>query len=317
MARQRWRGATGGSLTVRDGRRDSWLQLRLAGLTVVFGLLAVVASPVGLPVVVLLMVAFALLAAAEQAAGPHAWRLDEEGLHELGRFGVLRSHPWSTLGEVTAGETTITIETVDGAVALPRDAAHAELLLRRLQTASEPVDAAAAPAVEPEQIAAWLGIGLEGELVLGASRHERSLIGFAAMLVGGPVLMLLLAGQLGWHQWLAVLLGGGVMGLALWRSFAPVRLTPYGIYRGRRLVAHWDEVLAPLEEFDSELRTTTGSFPLGDVHRVRVLRAVRRVVEAREAGAAMPRMDGIPDTALSPAEDVSVASERGLSVAGQ
>jgi hypothetical protein len=179
----------------------------------------------------------------------------------------------------------------------------------RERVASAP---APAGAIAPEQIAGWLKIGMDDSLSLDKSVWQRVLIGLLftvwGVWVAAPAWQragwLLPLGSVAWLVWILKVVTGP----------ESLILTPDGIeHFGRRY--GWDEVEGcDQRRAGTFLQLEERAIKLNGPHVERVRHAVEQLLAARAEGALLPRMADVPDHALSRAESIDVAAERGISL---
>ena len=300
------------SVTVRDVRRNGRLTLRLLGGGVAGAWLAVACEPESWMVGLLLPLGGAVAAwlLERRVASPWAWRLDVTGLHEMWFGGRRVVHPWSSIREVVEHPREIVIRTDTGLITVPRQGSDAEALLQRLRE-RDAVPVEHAP-IRPEQIAEWLGIAPDSDIPTPA---DRSWIPLAAALLLMVVFAVLV---LNTYFGPVVVMAAFALIYSVQDRLSDVRVTPYGFYNRGRLVGRWADVAGPLGgQHRNELRLLGKTWVLAYNQREPVERTIDRVLEARRAGVEISRLDGVPDTAISPAEHDPISAELGLSRADE
>lgn len=245
-----------------------------------------------------------------------AWNLLPSGIALQHRHGRVRVVPWEMVREVeeTADAVVVVTETETLRFAGRRKdhpLLAAALRERMAQRTAAPV------AVPPEQVAAWLGIGLDGAIRLRRRWWQR--LGGATLFGGLAVffLAMLLQSDDPFVPWQALvpLLCYGPLAFVAARPHEVI-VTPHGLWgRGVRLA--WDEV-----EHVERPRDLRQAYIISGADRAiilhgpdaaRVCDAAEQVIAARERGDLLPRLADVPEHALSRAETAEIAAERGLS----
>jgi hypothetical protein len=186
--------------------------------------------------------------------------------------------------------------------------------------------------VPAEEVAQWLGVGVDGALVCDSTQFRDIATLRRAALTGAVLLSLLNAVRIvtGHADWMAAI------GFPGWLLLAALQLAELAVIRGH----HIQDLRATPTELD--VRTEAGwrkyawssfqsvqrsgnvwvaSTADGDLwlptdlpHLPTLLSAIRHAIDARQRGLALPRMSAdIPDSALSRAGSDDVSIERGLS----
>ncbi len=248
--------------------------------------------------------------------------VDDDGLTEHYPLGWRRRLPWSQVTELGQSPDSATL--LAGTRRLTLDAglcdwrALAERCREQLEPGAGPAPEAAS--VAPDEVAEWLGLSPGEEFV--------SRVPARAAVVGSLWLVALVVG-LAWpavhggHPYWGPLLTIAILSWrpGRWRrSVREARADAQGLrFRvpsGWRDVG-WDDLLEVRDNSEPRVvQTRRGEFWLtSDLPgRDRLLAAMRRAIEAREHGAALPRLAAsAPDAALSRVTDTPPDAERGLS----
>lgn len=251
-------------------------------------------------------------------------RSDARGLRECYPLGLGRRLDWDALVGVDLREDGATVHGPGRDIELAPPLADWLLLATQCARAAGVVDGGAAVLeLPPGEVATWLHLPADGELVCRSRHHRlhgwRLLAGWTCVsLVGlslGPVLALplLLAAVVGW--WF-----GGRLGRRRGQRVDEVRAT------GTELEVHSDTgwhryAWGGLRQLTTLYEFRVVSTPDGDLwlppdltDRDRLLFAMRQAIDARQQGQALPRLTaGVPETALSLARSGTTEADRGLS----
>jgi len=236
---------------------------------------------------------------------PLGWRLDDEGLHELWRFGRRRTHPRESLIAVRLDRDGYVLETTRGPVPIAYPRAAMALMTRINRAVPAPPSG---ELVSPAEIADWLGIGHDESLVTGMTDELRAGVALLPLVAG-----MVVAFGVPYVALLPVA-AGVLLSRLVYQVAEPVRITPYGFFRRGRRVLSWDDITEPIGHYDGTLTANGLTIPLSDDINGRVAECVERILAAKRTGARLASDVDVPDTGLSLAEPNVEAAERGLSV---
>lgn len=237
------------------------------------------------------------------------YRLDRDGLHVV-RYGCRERHfSWDTIQAVDETSNSLVVRTSGGELRISNDLPAAFHLAEQLRrNLGEP------PAEQTElsasQLETWLGLA-PGE-VWTTGLQPRARFGIGAGLVGAGLVVMLNAGS-PFQVWMLCVALSWVVTL-LPQVAQPLEISAWGVRKGKRFAAAWDDVIGSrLTDGECTLRTVHGEISFGGAHARAVHDAVQRLLEAKQAGAVLPRLADIPDSAISRAESVEMSAERGIS----
>ena len=270
-------------------------------------------------------------------------RIDARGLRLVNLFGCgRRLCRWDEVRDVVVDDSGLTLHKVRGEVRLDanlRDFPHLASQCRRAigREAVEEAPREDRADVAAEEVARWLGVSGDGVLECASSvfRGIEPFVRFILVpfLLCIPFLaiQILLSGR-GWQAFFAGLMPGLIPILA-WRFLSvnsrgrrtsKVRATPTTL--AVRTDAGWRQhAWGSFENLFQVGGLWVATTVDGDVwlpkdltHLDTLLAAIRKAIDARRDGFALPRMGAdVPDAALSRAASAEVTVERGLSRADE
>jgi hypothetical protein len=246
------------------------------------------------------------------------------GLGEVQRDGRRRFHPWSTVRAVTETETAVVVTTDHGTLRFAGPAAERQPLAEALANV-RPASTTSGEVLSPEEIGEWLGLDVGEVLELKPEAPEyqtmNRVLGFSVV-----VLLLSLLGDLRAGRWAELYLPLFVLLNTLnIRRLSPFKtattVSVFGIDSADEHLT-WEEVdnvtdvptgeIVQIPPF-ALIHAGNRSVQIDGPHRERVVNAVRQLLEAKQAGAVLPRLGGVPDSAISRTESVDLPADRGLS----
>jgi hypothetical protein len=272
-------------------------------------LIIAVYSVVGMPFLWPLWLGLAVLLPLTVLAMPYGWRLDERGLYELRFLRRPRLIPIESIRHLESDATEIRIETDQGTLCLSHELRGIRSLVAQLRVLRGEREVVGGTEVSPEQVAEWLGIEVDGHRVCGLTRASRA----ARYLLSALALVLLFGPMRGTSNFLPFALLVPVMFWLGWRNDRCTLVTAHGLLLGDGRFVPWEAVNGVPEH--GVVATDYGTVLLVGPSVSRVAGAIQRIINAREAGAVLPRMTEIPDHAISRAESAEVSAERGISAA--
>jgi hypothetical protein len=240
----------------------------------------------------------------------YALSVDDDGIREFFLGQPPRLHPWETVGPVqTDGRGCVISPRLLTQYRLSWSVPGARELLTEIER-HRPPEPGEVTTIEPEQVAEWLGIALDESLVVRAPKMQRNMMVISCAAVIGAVMLVVRLGP-PYLAWMCL----GQLGLLMltWQNVLKrFSATPWGLRQGRKEVA-WHDVLG---RSVWHVQTRQGSLYLpGGENSERVVSTIQRILDARRAGAVLPRMTDVPEHALSRADSVEVSAERGISPA--
>ncbi|MBI2297721.1 MAG: hypothetical protein HYU66_01995 [Armatimonadetes bacterium] len=264
-----------------------------------------------------------------------AIHVNRRGISEIMRFGWRRRYPWDCVEQVESRDDGARIHTTRGTIEVGPGVQGGRLLLDRvIAELDQRREQSTSPTVSPQQIAAWLGIGPEETLVVESQaspkqRRQGILIGGGCLgaLVGVPLVILGFAqggGALWWpigSVWLVSV--GLTMAKLSGLEVLRIEASAEGLYvvrrRGMARLA-WSAIQT-ISRFGEARQAPVWRLVAGKVTvllsendpcAARLIHAIQQALDARRGGAALPRMSGASDAAISPVS-ASVSAERGVS----
>jgi hypothetical protein len=238
------------------------------------------------------------------------WRVDDDGVHEVRHGAPEVLHRWAAIQDVSEQSGRIILQSAQGRTTMPA-APHGPYLLRLVRQGQAQA-AGEATVVGQRDVEGWLGLAEGASLVCRPTAMQRLFrLAFLVYLVVWATWSFIHLGAVGAILWVSIM--PFLFGSEIVRQLRPVEVSAAGVRQGRRWIP-WDHVTATgLLNGMCSLSAITGNVGLLGPHAARVHEAVKAMLAARERGAVLPRMGDIPDHAISRAETVDVASERGIS----